>query len=64
MSVARALLIDLDGVIRTWRSQEDPDRERGFGLPPGAIRRIAFAPEWLMPAITGQIADAAAAAGG
>jgi HAD superfamily hydrolase (TIGR01509 family) len=57
MAVTRALLIDLDGVIRTWRSQEDPNREREFGLPPGAIAHIAFAPERLMPAITGQIAD-------
>lgn len=57
MLATRALLIDLDGVIRTWRSQEDPERERGFGFPPGAIRRVAFAPERLEPAITGQITD-------
>lgn len=57
MSMARAILVDLDGVIRTWRSQADLDREREFGLPPGVIRRIAFAPERLMPAITGKIAD-------
>jgi putative hydrolase of the HAD superfamily len=53
----QALLIDLDGVIRTWRSQDDPEAERGFGLPAGAIRRAAFAPERLLPAITGQVAD-------
>lgn len=53
----RALLIDLDGVIRTWRAQEDPATEASFGLPPGAIRRVAFAPERLLPAITGQVAD-------
>lgn len=58
MFIAQALLIDLDGVIRTWRSQEDPEREAAFGLPPGAISRVAFAPEQLGPAITGQIADA------
>lgn len=56
MSMARALLVDLDGVIRSWRSQADLDREREFGLPPGVIRRIAFAPERLMPAITGKSA--------
>lgn len=55
----RALLIDLDGVIRRWRSQEDPAIEAGFGLPPGAVRGIAFAPERLLPAITGQITDEA-----
>jgi putative hydrolase of the HAD superfamily len=53
----RALLIDLDGVIRTWRQQEDPAAEAGFGLPAGAIRRAAFAPERLLPVITGQIPD-------
>lgn len=52
-----ALLIDLDGVIRHWRAQDDPAAEAGFGLPPGAIRRVAFAPERLLPAITGQVAD-------
>lgn len=53
----RALLIDLDGVIRLWRSQEDPAAEASFGLPPGSVRRIAFAPERLQPVITGQIRD-------
>lgn len=57
MVVAQTLLIDLDGVIRTWRSQDDPEREAAFGLPPGAIRRVAFTPERVMPAITGQISD-------
>ena len=53
----RALLIDLDGVIRLWRSQEDPAAEASFGLPPGSVRRVAFAPERLQPVITGQIRD-------
>ena len=55
----RALLIDLDGVIRSWSRQEDPAAEAAFGLPPGAVRSIAFAPERLLPAITGQITDQA-----
>lgn len=53
----RALLIDLDGVIRLWRVQEDPAAEAAFGLPSGTIRRIAFAPERLQPVVTGQIRD-------
>jgi putative hydrolase of the HAD superfamily len=53
----RALLIDLDGVVRLWRSQEDPAAENAFGLPPGSVRRVAFAPERLQPVITGQIRD-------
>jgi FMN phosphatase YigB (HAD superfamily) len=55
----RALLIDLDGVIRLWRSQENPAAEAAFGLPPGSVRRVAFAPERLLPVITGQIRDEA-----
>ncbi|HMQ30505.1 MAG TPA: hypothetical protein PKD53_07235 [Chloroflexaceae bacterium] len=58
MALARALLIDLDGVLRSWRGQDDPATERGFGLPPGSIRRVAFAPERLLPAITGAVSDA------
>jgi hypothetical protein len=52
-----ALLIDLDGVIRVWRTQEDPAAEAAFGLPPGAVRRVAFAPQRLQPVISGQISD-------
>lgn len=58
MIAIKALLIDLDGVIRTWHGQDDPATERAYGLPPGAIRRVAFAPERLLPAITGRVADA------
>lgn len=57
MAMIRALLIDLDGVIRLWRAQEDPVAEASFGLPPGTVRRIAFAPERLQPIITGQVTD-------
>jgi putative hydrolase of the HAD superfamily len=57
MIAIKALLIDLGGVIRTWRSQDDPDTERAYGLLPGAIRRVAFAPERLLPAITGRVTD-------
>lgn len=55
--MVRALFIDLDGVIRIWHQQEDPAAEASFGLPPGAIRRVAFAPERLTPVITGQVSD-------
>lgn len=53
----RALLIDLDGVIRLWRSQEDPAAEATFGLPAGTVRQVAFAPERLQPVITGRVTD-------
>ncbi|MFT3792473.1 MAG: HAD-IA family hydrolase [Rudaea sp.] len=51
-----ALLIDLDGVIRFW-SNDDSHIEAACDLPPGAIRRIAFAPEFLLPAVCGVIPD-------
>jgi putative hydrolase of the HAD superfamily len=53
----RALLVDLDGVIRHWRGQGDPEIERETGLPPGAIRQAAFADDLLLPAITGRVSD-------
>ena len=52
-----ALLIDLDGVVRVWDPENHQRAESAGGLPPGAIRRVAFAPELLLPAITGQISD-------
>ncbi len=55
--MVRTLLVDLDGVIRLWHQQEDPAAEASFGLPPGSVRRVAFAPERLQPAITGRIRD-------
>ncbi|GAB4443243.1 MAG: hypothetical protein OHK0015_42930 [Chloroflexi bacterium OHK40] len=57
VQMASALLIDLDGVIRTWRHQEDGAIAARFGLPPGAIRQVAFAPERLLPVITGKVPD-------
>jgi putative hydrolase of the HAD superfamily len=53
----RALLVDLDGVIRHWDRQGDPEIERETGLPPGAIRQAAFSDDLLLPAITGRVAD-------
>lgn len=58
MAPPTALLIDLDGVIRRW-SSEDSLIEAAHGLPIGAISRVAFAPEFLLPAISGRISDEA-----
>jgi putative hydrolase of the HAD superfamily len=57
MMTIRALLVDFDGVIRDWSEQDDAGIERRFGLPAGAIKGVAFAPELLAPAITGGITD-------
>lgn len=52
----KVLMIDLDGVIRRWDGQ-DGRIEPTYGLPKGAIRQIAFAPDLLSLAVTGQITD-------
>jgi len=54
----QALLIDFDGVLRIWNRDNDRRAEEVVGLPFDAIRRVAFAPDILMPAITGRISDA------
>jgi putative hydrolase of the HAD superfamily len=54
---ARALLIDLDGVIRRWDRLGREPVERRFGLPGGAVARTAFEPGLLELAVTGQITD-------
>lgn len=55
----RALLTDLDGVIRLWDPHIESTAEAECGLPLGALRQAAFAPDLLTLAITGQITDAA-----
>ena len=52
----RALLIDLDGVVRRWPSN-DTGLEDRFGLPLGVIRSTAFEPTLVDRAITGRISD-------
>jgi len=54
----RAVLVDLDGVLRLW-PPNDHALEASHGLPPGALRAPAFAPERLEPAIRGHCTDAA-----
>jgi putative hydrolase of the HAD superfamily len=53
----KALLVDLDGVLRVWDAENETQAERAGGLAPGAIRRAAFARELLEPAITGRVTD-------
>ncbi len=53
-----ALLVDFDGVVRRWNA-DDTAIEKRCDLPTGAIRRIAFSPELLLPAISGAVSDEA-----
>jgi len=55
----KALLSDLDGVIRMWPPSQDSDAETAVGLPHGAIKHAAFATDLLLPAITGKLTDEA-----
>ena len=52
----KALLVDLDGVIRDW-PKDYTDIEHPNGLPAGAITKAAFDPQFLTPAIKGHITD-------
>ncbi len=52
----KALLIDLDGVIRHW-PQDDPSFVDRFGVSLAEIKRTAFSESLLLPAITGQVTD-------
>ncbi|MGY1754158.1 HAD family hydrolase [Blastococcus sp. SYSU D01042] len=58
-----ALVIDLDGVLRLWTSQRTAEIERRHGLPDGALTAVAFAPDRLVPTVTGRVTDAAWRAG-
>ncbi len=57
LDVVRALLIDLDGVLRVWRPDHAAEIERDHGVPTGTIAAAAFATEILQPALTGAISD-------
>ena len=57
--MTKALLIDFDGVLRLWDGAHDREVEQSSGLPPGALLATAFAPELLLPAITGAVSDEA-----
>ncbi len=53
----RAVLTDLDGVLRIWDAHNFARAEAASGLPAGALRAAAFAPDLLEPAITGRVSD-------
>jgi putative hydrolase of the HAD superfamily len=54
--VIKALLIDLDGVIRHW-PQDDPSFVDRFGVSLAEIKRTAVSESLLLPAIMGQVTD-------
>ena len=52
-----AVMCDLDGVLRVWDDGEILALEAEFGLAPGAIAAVAYAPERLLPAVVGAVGD-------
>jgi FMN phosphatase YigB (HAD superfamily) len=57
MSSIQAIVTDLDGVIRVFPADRDQKIEAKYGLPAGAILRVAFSPRLLLPAIKGVLPD-------
>jgi putative hydrolase of the HAD superfamily len=55
--VHRAIIYDLDGVIRRWDPDETASIEQRHGLPAGAIHAAAFEPALLEQAVCGHIDD-------
>lgn len=53
----RAIVFDLDGVIREWNVEETHAIESRFELPIGAIRGVAFEKSWNRDVVTGVISD-------
>ncbi len=58
----RALLTDLDGVVRHWPKTHASDIEHAAELPSGALPATAFHQDMVLPAITGRISHEAWAA--
>jgi len=54
---ARALLIDLDGVLRRWDPAVPAGVESSCGLPPGTLLATAMSWDIYRPAMAGEITD-------
>ena len=52
----KALLVDLDGVVRQWPKRNEQIEDK-YGLRRGAIGQVAFAPQLLSLSVTGRISD-------
>ncbi|MEV6601832.1 HAD-IA family hydrolase [Actinoplanes sp. NPDC051346] len=55
---ARAMLIDLDGVVRRWDPAVASAVEAEHSLPAGSLSQTAFSWDLLRPAVAGEITDA------
>jgi putative hydrolase of the HAD superfamily len=55
---ARALLVDMDGVLRRWDRARDAEIERRYGLGPGALLATAMEPDRVRPVLLGEVTHA------
>jgi putative hydrolase of the HAD superfamily len=55
--VIRVLIVDLDGVLRTWEKHSFAVLEATYGLPGGSMAAVAFDAARLLPAVTGRVSD-------
>lgn len=55
---ARALLVDLDGVLRRWDRAHEAAIERRYGLDAGALLATAMEPDRVRPVLLGEVAHA------
>ena len=55
---ARALLLDLDGVLRRWDPAVPESVEKTYGLPPGTLLGTAMQWDLYRPAVAGELTDA------
>lgn len=56
-SRVRAVLIDVDGVLRVWEAGQAAAIERRYGVPEGKLSEIAYDIDRFGPALLGQISD-------
>ena len=54
---ARALLIDLDGVLRRWDPAVSTAVEESYDLPRGTLLKTAMSWDLLRPAVAGELTD-------
>lgn len=57
LATTRAVIFDLDGVVRHWPGEDIAAIEQRHRLPPGTLFAEAFDPSLLLDAITGRCTD-------
>src|SRR5882757_1411922 len=53
----RAVLFDVDGVLRVWEAGQTAEIERRYGVPVGKLSEIAYERDRFGPALLGEISD-------